>query len=35
LEQDRYLAPDLTAAAALIASGALSAAAGVALPVLQ
>ena len=35
LEQDRYLAPDLTAAAALIASGALNAAAGVALPVLQ
>ncbi len=32
---DRYLAPDLAAAAALIASGALAKAAGIALPVLQ
>ena len=34
LEDDRYMAPDLTAAAALIASGALAAAAGLPLPTL-
>ena len=35
LGDDRYLAPDLAAAAALIGDGSLAAAAGIALPVLQ
>jgi len=35
LGDDRYLAPDLQAAAALIATGALTAAAGIPLPLLS
>jgi histidine ammonia-lyase len=35
LDQDRYLAPDMAAAAALVRSGVLTAASGIALPGLE